>query len=49
MATIALELDRLVDSMEAELRETGTVSTDAAERLRELRLRLERALQRGGD
>jgi ElaB/YqjD/DUF883 family membrane-anchored ribosome-binding protein len=49
MATIALELDKLVDSMEAEMRDTGTVSTEAGERLRELRLRFERVLERGGD
>jgi len=49
MATIALELEKLVDSMEVELRETGTISKDAAERLRELRLRLERVLERGAD
>ena len=45
--TLGEELERLVDSMEAEMRDTGTISSEDAERLAELRLRFEQLLEGG--
>ena len=48
MSAIAAELEELVDSMEAELRETGSFSPENIERLHELRMSLEQLFGRGG-
>jgi hypothetical protein len=44
---LAAELDLLVNGIEAEMRDTGSLSVTTAERVHELRLRLER-LSDGG-
>ena len=47
IAAMGEELERLVDSMEAEMRDTGTISPEDAERLAQLRLRFEQLLEGG--
>jgi len=42
MSAIAIELEALVDRMDDEVRDTGKISQESAQRLNELHLRFER-------